>query len=261
MLFQLFTGAFFALVVAAASYAVRFLTWSGAVATFLLGSIIFGVGGWPFAIPILTFFILSSLLSKYGRSRKEKYNALFEKTSTRDGGQVIANGGIAGVIVLLSAFIPTHDFYPFYLGAVAASTADTWGTEIGVLSRGRTVSVLSLKSVSPGTSGGISEFGSIAGAVGAFVIALSGYAWYGHVKTAVIVTLAGAVGSFCDSVLGATVQAQFRCDVCGSSTERALHCGRPARRSSGIRWINNDIVNLLCSLAGALIAWALTIAV
>ena len=257
MLFQFLTGAFFAFVVAAASYAVRFLSWSGAVVTFLLGSVVFGIGGWPSAIPILTFFILSSLLSKYGRSRKEKYNTLFEKTSTRDGGQVIANGGIAGVIVLLSAFIPTHDFYPIYLGAVAASTADTWGTEIGVLSKSRTVSVLSLKSVSPGTSGGVSEFGSTASVVGALVIALSGYTWYADVKTAVIVTLAGAAGSFCDSVLGATVQAQFHCDVCGSLTERTVHCGKPAAQVSGVGWFNNDVVNLLCSLAGAFIAWTL----
>jgi uncharacterized protein (TIGR00297 family) len=254
---QLLLGAFFAFLVAAGSYALRFLTLSGAVATLFLGVVVFGFGGWQWAVPILTFFLLSSLLSRYGRSRKKQFDVLYRKSYTRDWAQVASNGGLAGAIVLLATLNPIYDFYPIYLGALAAVTADTWGTEIGVLTKGRTISVLSTQTVLPGTSGGISEHGTIAGAIGALFIALSGYLWYSDLKTAIIVVLAGAAGSLGDSVIGATLQVQFRCGVCGRQTERAVHCGSPTMQIAGVPWINNDVVNLFCSVVGALIAWAL----
>lgn len=255
---QVLFGTLFAFVIAAGSFVVRFLTLSGAIATFLLGVVVFGIGGWQWAIPIVTFFLLSSILSRYGRQRKKDFDSVFGKSDRRDGGQVLANGSIAGALVVLSAAYPIHDFYPLYLGAVAAATADTWGTEIGVLTMGRTISVLSFKPVSPGTSGGISETGTLAGALGALVIALSGYGWFSDLKTAIVIVLAGVAGSLIDSLLGATVQVQFRCEVCGKQTERTGHCGKPSTRISGVPWINNDIVNILCSLAGAAAAGTLS---
>ena len=256
---QLLLGTFFAVVVAAGSYVLRFLTRSGAIATFLLGVVVFGIGGWQWAVPILTFFLLSSLLSKYGRARKAQFDAFFGKSYTRDWAQVASNGGLAGVMVFLSMLLPVYDFYPIYLGALTAVTADTWGTEIGVLTKGRTLSVLSMRPVPPGTSGGISERGTFAGAIGAVVIVLSGFLWYSDLKTAIIIVLAGVAGSLGDSVIGATLQVQFRCNICGKPTERRGHCENPTTQISGVRWINNDVVNLFCSLVGALAAWALSI--
>ncbi len=256
MVSQLLFGALFACVVAAGSYALRFLALSGAIATLLLGVIVFGIGGWQWAIPIVTFFLLSSLLSKHGRSRKERFDAVFGKSYTRDWSQVAANGALAGVLVLLSALYPVYDFYPIYLGAVAAVTADTWGTEIGILTKGKTCSILSMQPVAPGTSGGISEQGTVAGATGAILIALSGYAWFSDLRTAIIVALAGVIGSLGDSLIGATIQVQFRCEVCSKQTERLIHCGKQTTQISGVPWINNNVVNLICSVVGALAAWA-----
>jgi uncharacterized protein (TIGR00297 family) len=253
----LLVGSIFAFIISAGSFVFRFLTFSGAIAAFLLGVVVFGIGGWQWAIPLLMFFLLSSLLSKDRRSRKEQFDSLFEKSHTRDWGQVASNGSLAGMLVLLSASFPIYDFYPIYLGALAAVTADTWGTEIGVLTKGRTLSILSMQSVSPGTSGGISESGTMAGAVGAIVIALSGYAWYSDLKTGIIVIVAGMVGSFADSVIGATLQGQFRCVICGKPTERAMHCDSSTTRVAGVSCINNDAVNLVCSLVGAVTAWVL----
>jgi uncharacterized protein (TIGR00297 family) len=255
---QVLVGALLALVIAGGSYVVRFLTLSGAVATFILGVIVFGSGGWAWAVPIVMFFFLSSLLSRYRRSQKARFDSSFEKSDRRDAGQVIANGGIPGAVLILSLLYPMHDFYPLYLGALAAATADTWGTEIGVLTKGKTRSAVTWKPVEPGTSGGISETGTLAGAIGALVIAFSGYLWYSDMKTAVVVVLAGMLGSYVDSVVGATLQAQYRCSVCGKGTERTVHCNKPATLVSGQRWVNNDVVNSICSLIGALTAGVLS---
>jgi uncharacterized protein (TIGR00297 family) len=258
---QFLTAALFGFIISAASYVLRFLTLSGSIATFVLAVIIYGVGGWQWSIPIITFFLFSSLLSKIGHSRKARFDQVFEKSGTRDWAQVLANGGVAAVLAILSGLFPVYDFYPLYLGALAAVTADTWGTEIGVLASGTTISVVTLRPVASGTSGGISEYGTLAGAIGAIVLAVSGYAWYTDLRTACFVVAGGIVGSLVDSLLGATVQVQYRCVVCGKATERSAHCDETTEQVRGMRWMGNDIVNGLCALAGAAIVWGLMLLV
>src|SRR3990172_7005893 len=172
---QFLFGALFGLLVAVASYVARFLTKSGAIATFILAVVVYGIGAWVWTVPIVTFFVTSSVLSKIGRTRKLQFGEMFEKPGARDWAQVMANGGAAGFLALLSAFLPIEQLYPLYLASVAAAAADTWGTEIGVLARGRVFSIATLKPVRAGTSGGVSLIGSLGGALGAVTVAVLGF--------------------------------------------------------------------------------------
>lgn len=250
-------GVFLSLLIAITSYYFKFLTASGSVAAFLLASTIYGLGGWQWTVPIVTFFILSSLLSKAGKKRKEQFEHLFEKTSTRDWGQVAANGGIAGILILAQYALPNQNFYPAYLGAIAAVTADTWGTEIGVWFGGKTISFSRFKVVEPGTNGGISLAGIIGGTVGALIASASAFPWAATERMVLIATLSGIVGSLFDSLLGGTVLAIYRCSICSKHTERKLHCGSATVFVKGIRWMTNDAVNWVCALAGATVACGL----
>ena len=68
----------------------------------------------------------------------------------------------------------------------------------------------------------------------------------------VAVTVGGFAGALVDSLLGATVQVQYRCPGCGQLTERRAHCdGQVTVRASGVPWIGNDAVNALATFAGA----------
>ena len=74
-----------------------------------------------------------------------------------------------------------------------------------------------------------------------------------------LISLAGLLGSLADSALGATLQAIYTCPKCQKETERhPLHsCGSPTTLAHGLSWLNNDWVNITCTLVGALLAGAL----
>jgi uncharacterized membrane protein len=67
------------------------------------------------------------------------------------------------------------------------------------------------------------------------------------------IVAAGTCASFVDSLLGATIQAQYRCRMCGKMTERRKHCGCDTELMRGSERMNNDAVNWSCAAAGALI--------
>jgi uncharacterized protein (TIGR00297 family) len=237
--------------IAVVSYRVGFLRASGSVATFLLASFIYGLGGWQWTVPILTFFVLSSLLSNAGRVRKREFEGMFEKTGARDFAQVAANGGVAALVLLSQYVFGGWDLFPMYLGAVAAVTADTWGTEIGIFVRGRTITLPAFRRVEPGANGGISLAGFVGGILGSAVVAMSALPWISSWRVVEAAAIGGVIGALADSLLGATVQASYRCTVCSKQTERRSHCGQASEFVSGFRWMNNDAVNWMCALAGA----------
>jgi uncharacterized protein (TIGR00297 family) len=255
---QLQVGMVLSLTIVLVSYFVHFLSASGSVATFLLASTIFGLGGWKWTLPILTFFILASLLSKAGKQKKNHIEHLFEKGSTRDWGQVAANGGVCGLLMIAQYIFPQFNLYPMYLGAGAAVTADTWGTEIGIFFQGKTISISRLTVVEPGTNGGVSMAGFMGGAVGAILTVLSAVPWVIAVHTLLSAVVAGLAGSLMDSLLGGTIQARYRCSVCGKMTERSKHCNTSTDFVTGARFVNNDTVNWICAMTGAGLAWILS---
>ena len=84
----------------------------------------------------------------------------FAKGSRRDWAQVLANGGLGTLLVIVHSLNP-NEIWPWvaYSGALAAVTADTWATELGVLSRQPARLVTTGRVVEPGTSGAVSLLG------------------------------------------------------------------------------------------------------
>lgn len=243
--------------IAIASLAGGLLTIGGAIAQCLSAVILFGLGGWQYTIPIAAFFILSSGLSRVYNDAKMGAQQIAAKGSRRDFAQVLANGGVATCVLIAAYFTRQESLYIGYLGAIAAATADTWGTEIGNLSRTPPVLVSTFYIVPPGTSGAISFPGTVAGLLGAVVIWLSGVAWIANedrLQTFAAVTFGGMAGSFLDSLLGSTVQANYKCPVCGKTTEKARHCGISSTCVRGSSIVNNDLVNSLSTVLGAIMS-------
>lgn len=254
---QFLLGETLAALITFAAFKVKSLDLSGALAAFLIGTIIFGLGGWPFAIPLLIFFIGSSLLSRLPQRAGKIAHEIIAKSSRRDAMQVFANGLPQALVVIAGLFLEKEMALLLYLGGVAAATADTWATEIGLLFGKQPRSILTGKLVTPGTSGGITFAGVIGAMLGATLVAFAGgwsYHFFAGNKISVIgAALAGMLAHFIDSLLGATVQRRNRCAVCGKITERDEHCGKPTHYASGRHWLDNDGVNIACGMSGILL--------
>ncbi|RPI68237.1 MAG: DUF92 domain-containing protein, partial [Ignavibacteriales bacterium] len=219
--FNLLTGIIFSSIISLISYKFKLLTRSGIIAAFILALIIYTFGTWQWTLPIVTFFILSSILSKVRKKRNAEVEKYFEKQEQRDYLQVLANGGLGGILVLLNYFYPFELFYIIYVSIVASVCADTWSTEIGTLFKTKTIDILSLKEINPGISGGISFPGILASVAGAFVIAATSSPWLGSnfQTNLLIITLAGFIGSIADSMFGSSIQTRYKCVVCKNITE------------------------------------------
>ena len=274
---RLAIGVVLACVIAYAARRAHALNRSGMWAAAGLGTVVMGLGGFGWAVLLMGFFISSSLLSHLFKNRKYSLNEKYAKGSERDAVQVLANGGVAGLIVLLQ-WVVTHnvnnaatgvlDLLPWmmFAGALAAANADTWATELGALSPNAPRLITSMKIVEPGASGGVTLTGILAALLGSAFIALLAVILWPVMQTArishslaygfALITIAGLAGSLVDSLLGATLQAIYFCPVCRKETERhPLHsCGNATTLHRGLSWLNNDWVNTLCTLSGALFA-------
>jgi uncharacterized protein (TIGR00297 family) len=243
--------------VAIVAYRTRALDLSGAFAAVLLGAVIFGIGGWRWTLPILVFFVSSTVIGRVGHEKRTDLGEVTAKEGARDVYQSMANGGLAMAIIILSYFYRDHRWYYVFLGSLAAVTADTWSSEIGVLSKRPPVSMTTWKPVPRGLSGGVTRLGFLAGLVGSLLVVSTGLIFDSQLvpgnQLFLVILLAGFFGTMADSFLGATVQGIFRCPSCHVLTERRVHCaGSETVLHSGSRFVNNDLVNVVCGLSGGL---------
>lgn len=274
---RLLLGLILSAAIGGIAYWRRALSSSGVLGALLLGTVIFGFGGWVRGLLLIVFFASSSLLSHYKEHRKASLAEKFAKGSRRDLGQTLANGGIAGILALAIGLIGNNrPCYPVlalaFVGALATVNADTWATELGVLAK-RAPRLITGGSVPVGTSGGVTLEGNLAALTGGTFIGLVAFVlvqmaaqltlgqWLWNEWVLIPVAAAsGLFGALFDSLLGATVQAIYRCERCNVETERLMHrCGQATRHVRGYRWLNNDWVNFLAAAAGAAMAAGLAL--
>jgi uncharacterized protein (TIGR00297 family) len=217
--------------------------------------------GWSWGILLIVYFVASTLLSRFRRADKtSRTRGRLEKPGARDVVQVASNGGWFVLAAGLYWIEPQALWQSVGAGALAASTADTWATELGSLARTPPRSILSGEVVYHGTSGGVTLPGVLASAAGALFVAgiVAAVRWPSAAVWAAIV--GGILGSVIDSLLGAAAQARFWCASCGMDTERSVHdCGMVTALRGGVRWLNNDGVNALATASGAAVGVALAL--
>lgn len=255
------TAEFFAVVAfASAAVLLKTIDGRGFLASAVVGfSIIYG-GGPAWFVIVAVFFALGVVFTLYKYGYKRELGTAQEKGGARNWPNILANGGIASVIALFNFFEPTLGLSVLFLGAISTSAADTVATELGLLSHGKPRLITKPdKAVLPGTSGGVTPLGVLGAFFASLVIgSMAFFLSVGPRQLAIVLmcVIGGVLGAFFDSFLGATVQRRGFCAVCLKPTEALKHCGEGTPVSGGVRYIDNNVVNLFATIAGAAAALA-----
>lgn len=220
------------------------LTWSMRAATsgaslcggLFAATLYLATPGWRTALwPLLTLLLLTLAATRFGRTQKEKLGVA-EARHGRNAAQVTANLGAATLAAILlgqaswrSALFSSQALRMALATALAEAAADTLSSELGEVLGGEPRLLTTLRRVPAGTDGAISLAGTLAGLAAAVIVAtVASFALRLTFAQVALVVFAAVAGLFVDSWLGAVFE----------------------RRG----WLNNDVVNLLSTLAAALFA-------
>ncbi|MCL2688182.1 MAG: TIGR00297 family protein [Methanobrevibacter sp.] len=201
----------------------------GTLAMVIMGIIIIFSAGISWLILILLFLVLSLIATRHSKYYKENLGIYEGKRTAKN---VISNGVVAFIMAAFGGY-----YLPFvggFIGAIATATADTLASEIGIHQEPRLIT--SMKKVPSGTDGAVSVLGTVVGIFGAAIIGLTAFL-LGIIDNPLlalkIAVVSGTVGCFMDSILGAVFE----------------------RRNL----INNEHVNLLATITGAVVGILSTI--
>ncbi len=203
---------------AIAAVPLRVLTRFGSIVAYGFGVFFLLVGGVPYLLLMVVFVTLGGLATRYRLAEKRWRKVSEGIEGERRTGNVLAHT-IPGALLLLLAFIPgvsaSSSLIAFlYTSALAFGAADTYASEIGVLSP-RPVSIVGGGFVPPGTDGGITLLGEAAAFAGGYFLSLCGalaFEVFDHIPGnsfllfVLLATAAGWIGCQLDSLLGATLE-------------------------------------------------------
>ena len=172
----------------------------GSAVMIIMGIVIIFSAGVNWLLLIVLFLVMSLLATKYSKKYKR---SLGQFEGRRTYKNVISNGVVACFMAAFGGY-----YLPFvggFIGAIATATADTLGSEIGVLDPHPRL-ITTFQSVDPGTNGAVSVLGTVIGIIGAAVIGIVAFL-LGIVPSPLsaiaVSVISGFIGCFTDSILGA----------------------------------------------------------
>jgi len=214
----------------------KLLTPAGYFHAGILGVLVWGTLGWRGYGVVLFYFLIGSVVTRIGMAEKEA-RGIAEKRSGIRGPENVWGSALSGSIcAVLSLFLgfPWQSLLVLgYVASFSTKLSDTTASEVGKAYGKSTFLITNLQSVPRGTEGAISLEGTLAGLVASGVISLLAWA-LGLISLMGVVwcIIAAFVATNLESLIGATLQSQWD-------------------------WLTNELVNVINTLIGALVAISL----
>ena len=224
------------------------ITLSGIIAAWLMGIIITYAGGIPAFIALALTFILTILSDKLKKDKDDECRNIY---------QIFSNVLTACVCTILFYIKNADIFMVMYYAVIGSSLADTFASSFGSLSKGEPRHPLTFKKMRKGESGAVSYLGVCASILAGFIIGAVYYVTTGYLTNYLIIILMGLLGAYFDSILGAYVQGKYQCKVCKKQVETPYHHDKECNLVKGLRFMNNDTVNLLNNVLVFIITYLL----
>jgi uncharacterized protein (TIGR00297 family) len=221
----------------------KLLTPAGAINAWGLGVVVWGTLGWRGYGVVMFYFLIGSAVTRIGMAQKTAAGIAEKRDGARGPENVWGSAFTAticaiGVAAVKLGWLNSGWEYLLLLGYVASfatKLSDTTASEVGKAYGKSTFLITTLKPVARGTEGAISLEGTVAGIVGSILISLVAYSLGMITVTGVIIcTIAAFVATNIESVIGATLQSDFD-------------------------WLSNELVNVINTIIGAVVAIAIAI--
>ncbi|MGK7874716.1 MAG: TIGR00297 family protein [Xenococcaceae cyanobacterium] len=217
----------------------KLLTRAGLFNGWLLGVLIWGTLGWQGYSVVMFYFLVGSGVTRVGMAQKEA-QGIAEKRSGARGPENVWGSALTGAIcavAILFADGPIRELLLLgYVASFSTKLSDTSASEVGKAYGKRTFLITTLQPVARGTEGAVSLEGTLAGIVASAAIALVGWG-IGMIDLIGVgwCIIAAFVATNLESLIGATLQ-------------------------SKLDWMTNEVVNIINTLIGAIVAVLLALA-
>ena len=213
----------------------NWLDQTGSIAALWIAAILWMSGGWKALSAPVFLLVVGSITGKLIRP-----NHASEKRTAQ---QVFSNGLIGVVLYMLYGMTGQFHWLLLAWSSFAISVCDTISSEVGVAVGGRTYNAVTLRSMQPGLSGGISLAGTAGGFAALLLLVFFLFIILPVSPIQLVWVLStGLVGMLVDSILGSKWQALWRqgdawSEVSSSMPQEVLVKGLP--------WLDNHWVNFL----------------
>lgn len=218
----------------------KLLTISGIFHAWILGVIIWGSLNWQGYLIVTFYFLVGSGVTRIGLKQKEAAG-IAEKRSGARGPENVWGSALIGTICALLTLIPGEIsgksalFLPSllllgYVASFSTKLSDTCASEVGKVYGKRTFLITTFQPVAKGTEGAVSLEGTLAGVIASAAIAC--LAWgigLINFNGVIICIIAAFIATNLESIIGATLQSKYS-------------------------WLTNEIVNIINTLIGAIVA-------
>nr|WP_316429521.1 TIGR00297 family protein [Leptolyngbya sp. NK1-12] len=218
----------------------KLLTPAGLLHAWILGIILWGTLGWRGYLVMLFYFLVGSAVTRIGMAEKEAAGIAEKRSGARGPENVWGSALVAALCALAAYSFATFPstWTPLivsllvlgYVASMSTKLSDTCASEVGKAYGKRTFLITTLQPVARGTEGAVSLEGTLAGILASAAIA--SLAWGLDLISPIdigICVVAAFVATNLESVIGATLQSRFS-------------------------WLTNEIVNVLNTLIGAVVA-------
>jgi uncharacterized protein (TIGR00297 family) len=211
----------------------------------LLHATVLGVGLWSFLglqgwLVCVSYLVLGVVVTKVKMQEKEALGIAEKRGGARGPENVWGAAATAMVCAALTGVLPSWStvLQVGYVASLATKLSDTFGSEIGKAFGKTTYLVTTLKPVPRGTEGAVSLEGTLAGVGGSLLMVAAGMLFgqleQGSWPAALACVVAAFVGTTAESFIGASFQGDDK-----------------------VKWLSNELVNLINTVIGALVGMLL----
>jgi len=211
----------------------KLLTPAGYFHAWFLGVLVWGTLGWRGYTIVMFYFLVGSAVTRVGMAQKQAAGIAEARSGARGPENVWGSAAIAAICAIPTLFVdsPIQELlFLAYAASFSTKLSDTAASEIGKAYGERTFLITTLQPVARGTEGAVSLEGTLAGVVASLAIALLSWS-VGAIDLLGVgwCAIAAFVATNLESLIGATLQSQWD-------------------------WLTNEVVNVINTLIGAVVA-------